>query len=283
MRTEAFKRVCLLQDRYKDPERQVTQSLASMMRQASYEVSIHTFSTEELADFVWPDEKIDLAIVLGGDGSFLNAARLLWERNIPLMGINLGTVGFLTEWRAHELPKMLACLQAGDYRVEDRFLLQASLYQANGDCLLQTDALNEVLITRAGDPHIISIAWGVNGQQVETVAADGLLVSTPTGSTGYALAAGGAIASPELALMQVVPICPHALHHRSYLLSPDDRLELTLAQTGKKACLAIDGRVHHEMHSDMRVKVQKSPHTLQVLRFAKGSYFEPLAKKLANR
>src|SRR2546423_2175793 len=233
----------------------------------------------EVLDYEQLAASVDLIVVLGGDGTMIAAARLLDNRDVPVIGINYGNLGYLTEVRVEEMNAALDPALAGDYRLDPRMMLAAELTRG-GEALLRNRVLNDVVISKSALARIIEIETRFDGQLVNCFRADGLIVSTPTGSTAYNLSAGGPIIYPSMNAIVITPICPHTLSNRPLLVPDDAEIELIL-KTGKEdVALTLDGQVGYAMELDDRVVIKKSRTTFNLVQPLNRNYFEVLRGKL---
>jgi len=222
-------------------------------------------------------QRADLLVVLGGDGTLLAMARALATRPVPILGINLGTLGFLAEVSVDEMESALARALAGEMRVERRMRL--AVEHLRGDRVLcGWLALNDAVVT-SGVARLIEIETRADGQLVTTYHADGLIVSTPTGSTAYSLSAGGPILLPGLDAFVLTPICPHTLTQRP-LVVPDSLVLEIAPRVGERVRLTVDGQEGGELAAGDRVRVQRSEHALLLLVAPQRSRFDVLRAKL---
>lgn len=224
---------------------------------------------------------IDCAVVLGGDGTLIRAASRLLAYDIPILGINTGTLGYLTGVEASDVERGLEKLCAGEYRMEHRMMLSV---EVNGEYV--DTVLNDVVINRNGISRLISAEVYVNDSLLDVISGDGLIVSTPTGSTGYNLSAGGAIVQPEAELMMITPICPHSLTSRGIIVSASDTLTIVLRQ-GKRsqeeeAIATLDGREAKKLHAGDRITIQRSGHATRLIQMDERTFFEILRSKLGS-
>ncbi len=213
----------------------------------------------------------DLLITLGGDGSMLRAARIAWQYEIPVLGVNLGKVGFLTEIEPSEWMEKFELMLTGSYQIEKRLVIQAACYR-NKHLLGQYQALNDFAVNRVGLARVIRLATFINDSYLTTYTADGMVISTPTGSTGYALAAGGPILPPELKNFLLIPVAPHLCLERAIVLSPGDNIKLVI-NSDYHAVLTADGQVDVELRHNDTVEVSASSQISRFLRFEKNTYF----------
>lgn len=226
----------------------------------------------------------DCMIVLGGDGTMLQAARDVQKWNLPLIGVNLGTLGYMTEIELSALEESLDLLMNGQFEVESRMMLSGKVEGRQGT---EEDlALNDIVISRSGSLQIIKFNILVNGQFLNNYSADGVIVTTPTGSTGYNLSAGGPIVEPKARLIMITPICPHTLNQRSIILSPEDVIEIEISE-GREGCVQtveanFDGNHVVPMHTGERIKIVQSEKTTDIIQLNKVSFLEVLHKKLSE-
>ncbi|MFC5051119.1 NAD(+)/NADH kinase [Rubritalea spongiae] len=222
----------------------------------------------------------DVIAVLGGDGTMLNAAHRIGPTDTPLAGINIGTLGFLTSCKDDELHLFAEGLLEKSYKVVPRIMLKSSVIYADGK--VDTDfAVNEITLSRGQTGRLISLDAYIDGALLNHYHADGLIVSTPTGSTAYSLAAGGPLISPIAKAFVITPICPHSLTNRSLVLDEHSEVELVTAESSECASFySIDGREVIELPSDARVQIKKADHQLHILRLKDRSYFSTLREKL---
>ena len=221
----------------------------------------------------------DCVLVLGGDGTLIRAARELHSYDIPILGINMGTLGYLTEVEVQNMESALDSLIDGEHTVEARMMLKGTL---NGQ--LEDVALNDIVLTRFGSLRIIRFHIYVNGELLNTYQADGVIVSTPTGSTGYNLSAGGPIVEPTASMIVITPICSHALNTSSIVLSAEDEIVLEVAQGRdgeiEEAAISFDGDRNMIVHTGDRILIQKAEETTKLLKLSKVSFLETLRKKM---
>ena len=221
----------------------------------------------------------DALVVLGGDGTLLAASRLL-ERPIPVLGVNFGSLGFLTEITLPELYPTLESVLEGSFAHEDRRLLRATVRRAGREDVT-ADVLNDVVVTKAGPSRIIEVDVVVDGRFVSSFRADGIIVSSPTGSTAYNLAAGGPILHPTLPAIVVTPICPHMLSNRPLVVNDDSEVEVRLrAARGVEVYTALDGQETFALDDGDGVTVSGSPLRLKLVTARGRDYFEVLRTKL---
>jgi NAD+ kinase len=224
-------------------------------------------------------ELVDLIIVLGGDGTLISVARLIGERNIPIVGVNLGQLGFLTEITCDELSEMLARLLADDYQVSDRMMIDALIHR-NGQVVGTFTVLNDIVINKGALARIIDMETYVDGRYLTCYKADGLIVSTPTGSTGYNLAAGGPIIYPDINSLLISPICPHMLTNRPIMVWSRSVIEIDVKFENDVVFFTADGQVGRKLLPGDRVEVRRSKSRTRLVTSPSKDYFEILRTKL---
>ena len=236
-------------------------------------------------DFSDMPEDIECVLVLGGDGTLLQAARELLQRHIPLLGINLGTLGFLTSAEKSELPKCLDSVLDDSCSIDERMMLEGVAYHGS-EKIQMNIALNDVIIARAGFSRLVELKIYVNGELLSIYNADGIIVSTPTGSTGYSLSAGGPIIFPQTDVIVITPICPHSLQARSLVVSGEDRIMIEIGRRRKtqkeEAMVTFDGRSAQELETGDRIEIYKAQETTQMIRLKGRSFYQALQNKIGT-
>lgn len=223
------------------------------------------------------DIEADFAISIGGDGTFLNTAQLVGERNMPIIGINTGRLGFISDILPQDTDSLFRDLAEGNYKIEERALLMAET--GNAEDNYYGCALNEIAILKHDNSSMISISTYVDGNYLATYLADGLIVSTPTGSTGYSLSVGGPIISPDSKSIVLSPIAAHSLAVRPIVLNDDVSIELRVQSRSHNYMLSVDGR-SESLYEDTPVVIQTAPHRIRIVRRADHSFFDTLRNKL---
>ena len=228
-------------------------------------------------------EDTQCVLVIGGDGTLLQASRDLQEKNIPLLGINMGTLGYLAEIEESGVRDALDKLLADEYVVEERMMLEGAAFH-NGKQILQDIALNDIVIGRQGRLRILDFRIYVNGEFLNASSADGIILSTPTGSTGYSLSVGGPIVSPEASLILISHIAPHTLNNRSIVLPEDARITVEAAPghtgAGEGAEVVFDGDTSVHLDVGDTVEIRKSSRVTRLLKINNISFLEVLRKKM---
>lgn len=221
----------------------------------------------------------DLLIVLGGDGTLLSVARLSRVESIPVLGINLGGLGFLTEISAEETFPVLDKILAGDFETEQRQMLKAAIYR-QGESIGESMVLNDIVINKGVLARIIDLETHIDGAYLTTFKADGLILATPTGSTAYSLAAGGPIVYPSLNSIIVNPICPHTITNRPLVVPDTATVKVILKTTNQNVHITLDGQVGMPLQGGDVVEAKKAPGHIQLIRSPYKTHFELLRTKL---
>ncbi len=224
-------------------------------------------------------EEADLIVVLGGDGTLLSVSRHGRGSEVPIMGVNLGSLGFLTETSIEEFATTLAKVLEGDFSVSKRIMLDVRV-KRGGDPIFDITILNDAVITKDALARIIDIETYVNEEYLTTYKADGLIVSTPTGSTGYSMAAGGPLIYPSLTNIIVTPICPHTLTNRPIILPECVVVRAVLKSRDEKVILTLDGQIGFPLEYGDEVTVKRSDHIVHLVKSSSRGYFEILRTKL---
>lgn len=223
---------------------------------------------------------LDLLITLGGDGTLLRGARMVVREGVPVLGINLGHLGFLTSAHPEELEEALGAWLAGRFEVDARMALQV---HAEGEGLPNTRthlALNDAVLHKGGAARVIRLRMRAQKDLVGTYSADGIILSTPTGSTAYSLSAGGPIVSPAVDCIIATPICPHTLGVRPLLLPADETVTVEVLSPTEEIFLTIDGQEHERLVPGQRVVVRRAPQAVKLVRFPGQTFFSTMRRKL---
>ncbi len=227
-----------------------------------------------------PDD-IDCAVVIGGDGSLIEVARLL-RRRIPLLGVNMGTLGYLAEVEVERLTEAFEQILAGKYMTEDRMMLEGDFTDGTKDV-----ALNDIVLSRKGALRIIHFNLYVNGALLNSYEADGIILSTPTGSTAYNLSAGGPIVEPTAEMIVVTPICSHALNTSSIVLSADDEIRIEIGEgrhgRSEEVYISFDGTNNRELRTGQTVSIRRSEMSTTLMKLSEISFLEILSRKMKGK
>jgi NAD+ kinase len=260
--------------------------LIAWLRQHGYEPFLdqeggrYTTAAPAVDRAAMPEKTPELVIVLGGDGTLLSVARIFAATGIPILSVNLGYLGFLTEVRLADLYSTLEGWCASCYDKDVRTMLHAELWRAGRLCS-SYEALNEVVVSKGDIARMGDFAIELEGKSVARFRADGVIVSTPTGSTAYTLAANGPILTPDVDAMVVTPICPHLLTLRPIVIRGDALLTVRVEGVANSAMLTVDGQKAIELLLGDEVRCQKSSHTVNLVRVSEGGFFDALRSKLS--
>lgn len=287
-----MKHFLIYTNQHKDKELKTTEHIRNYLEERGQKVSVKINTADwkdktqsaavEISDI--PGD-VDCMLVLGGDGTVLMAARETKTLKIPMIGVNLGTLGYMTQIDPDKLEESLDRLIAGDYEQEDRMMLNGKVILHSGE-IAQGWALNDIVIARSGPLQIIKFNIYVNGQFLNDYSGDGVIVTTPTGSTGYNLSAGGPIIEPKAKLIMLTPICSHTLYQRSIVFSPEDIIEIEIAE-GKDGKIqtveaSFDGTHSVTMSTGDKVRIVKSQESAEFIQLNRVSFLEVLHKKLSE-
>lgn len=285
-----MKHFLIYTNRHKDRELRMTERIRAYLQEKGQCVTVklcelkEQYEGQEEATSDFPPEA-DCMIVLGGDGTMLQAVREIKRLSIPMIGVNLGTLGYMAEIEPAGLEESLDRLIRGDYEQECRMMLNGKVFFQNG----KEDegwALNDIVISRKGSLQVIHFNIYVNGQFLNHYSADGMIVTTPTGSTGYNLSAGGPLAEPRAKLIMLTPICPHTLNQRSIILSPEDTIEIEIPKGREERMQTVeanfDGRHVIPLCTGERIRIVKSEKTTEFIQLNQVSFLEVLHKKMSE-
>ena len=242
--------------------------------QSTQSMYIPSFYCPEI-DF---QEDVDLIMTLGGDGTILGVARQVAEKGIPILGVNLGHLGFLTDLEIPDLFPALGKLLKGDYEIESRMMLAARVIR-EGTPLKDFIALNDVVINKGPISRIIKLETYLGSEYLATYRADGIIVASPTGSTAYSLSAGGPIVNPQLEVMIVTPVCPHSLNARPFVLSDDQEIRIIMKTGTSDVMLTIDGQIGYPLKKNDCVVVRKADVYTNLVKVKKRSFSEVVRLK----
>ena len=226
-------------------------------------------------------DDLDILLTLGGDGTMLRAARLLNGRPIPVLGINLGRLGFLTCCGIDEMESALRRVAAGDFQSSRRMMLEVRALDASGNPRQQWVALNDAVLHKAGFARVVNLRCSVDSEVIASYAADGIIVATPAGSTAYSLSAGGPIVVPTVESILLTPISPHTLAVRPVVLPPTSEVIVEALNTPDELLITIDGQVGTSLGAGEALSVRRAEHPVLLVRFADTTFFSRLRRKLA--
>ena len=284
-----MRRFALVTNRSKDPEGKMTDRALDIINRNGGECTCCLFKDKAIGvaytsiDKSLVPKDTELIISLGGDGSFMHTAKDLIDLNIPIMGVNLGNLGYLTEMDLDGFGSEFRHIIDDEYTIEERMLLNGSIIRGN-DTVMQDIAINDIVLNRLGTMNIISFDIFINGSFLNTYNADGYIICTPTGSTGYNLSAGGPVAHPESEVIITTPICAHTLNSRSVIFSADARIDVIIREKADEAgqikAISFDGDDAIVLKNGDTVRVTRSEKKMRNLRLEKMSFVEHLGKKM---
>lgn len=284
-----MERFYLITNRAKDPDLTVTDQIRQYLEERG-KTCLLCDNSEKGEKYHYTDpakvpSDIDDILVLGGDGTLLQAAGDVVDLQIPLLGINLGTLGYLAEIDRDTLYPALDHLMADEYTIEHRMMLCGSIYR-DGKLIAEDTALNDITITREGNLRVVRFDNYVNGEFLNSYSADGIIIATPTGSTGYSLSAGGPIISPSASLMLMTPLAPHTLNTRSIVFPAEDVIEVELGPSRdggiEQGMAYFDGDTRVPMKTGDRIVIKKARRDTLIVKISNISFLETLRKKMAN-
>lgn len=280
----------IITNQQKDKELQVTNFIRNYLEAQGAVCTMQVTGGSFGADIFYTDigdipAQIECILVLGGDGTLLQAARDTIEGDIPLIGVNLGTLGYLAEIEESNLEPALKAMLADEYELESRMMLEGSIIR-DGGVIETAQALNDIIVVRSGSLKIINFNIYVNGQFLKGYHADGIIISTPTGSTGYNMSAGGPIVEPKAQLMVLTPICPHTFNTRSIILAPEDlvTIEIGAGREGQNPEVEVnyDGSHKVTLMTGDRIDITQSAKITKIIKLNKVSFLEVLHKKMSE-
>ena len=226
-------------------------------------------------------ERADLGVVVGGDGTLLRAVRHMAPRGVPVCGVNRGRLGFLADIYPEQIPSVLGSILDGKYETDQRSILVGEVLRGE-EQLCISDALNDVVVHSYRDLHMIELQTLISGRPLSALRADGLIISTPTGSTAYALSGGGPILHPSLEVLVMVPICPHMLSSRPIVIDLDSEIELeVIGRPESRGVVSFDGSANQELTVGDRIRIRRQDYPLTLIQPEGHDYYEILRRKLS--
>ncbi len=283
-----MKKITLMPNPYRDRGYQITRSVEQLLRQSGAEVKIclpfHVDRSHEMPKdlrFVSMEEALRECqglVCFGGDGTILHAARLVGSRNIPLLGVNTGSMGFMAELECNELPLVLK-LVTGDFTLDSRMMIHVTV-KRSGRTIYEDNALNDAVVTKGAVARVIQMSISVDNQEAMEFDGDGIVLSTPTGTTAYSMSAGGPIVEPGAENIVVTPICAHSMSIRSLVLSRERTVTTRIGRIGKRsAFLSVDGGKAFRLSAEDEVIVTASNRSIQLIRLKDTSFYGVLNHK----
>lgn len=268
---------CVAVNKNRDIDLSAANEVMDYIRKSGNEVCL--YEEEEGKPFGETPKDCETVVVLGGDGTMIRTANKFLDQNVRFYGINIGNLGFLTDVEKENFKDGLSKVFSGEFKEEERMMLDVL---CNGTYV--DTVLNEVVICRKGSLKMLNLAIYVNGEWIDSIMGDGLIVSTPTGSTGYSLSAGGAVVHPEAKIILITPICPHSLASRPFVLSAEDEISIEFFESSRtletEAMANLDGRVEKKLVPGDRVTIKHSEYKTKLIKTDKSSFFERVRKKL---
>lgn len=285
-----MKRFYIVTNKVKDPDFAFTYEIADYLRKMGMEC-MYQDKDEDLkytkyrytnADKI-PDD-IDCIIVLGGDGTLIQASRDLSRKQIPMLGVNIGTLGFLTDVDKDNIYQALASLIRDQYELDSRMMIHGQVFR-NGELIYENTALNDIVINRCGTLRVIDFDIMVNGEFLNAYSADGVIISTATGSTAYSLSAGGPIVQPNAEMMMITPVCPHTLNKRSIILDRNDVIEVVMSDNKglkEERVASFDGELFCKMVTGDKLVIRKAESKIDLIKTNKLSFLQLIRTKMGN-
>ncbi len=278
-----MKKFYVITNRNRDRNLSVTNRIRKYLIQHGCEVEVSAEGPMEDGHYTDSSNispKTEGIIVIGGDGTLIAAARDVVDTRIPMLGVNQGTLGYLTDVEVDGLEHALDCLIDDRFETEDRMMLCGRVCDSDGNLLAESRALNDVVLHAAGALHLVDYEVSVNGRFLSTFRADGIVVCTPTGSTAYSMSAGGPIIEPKARMMVITPICPHTLNTRSIVLSAEDTVSVSVKDGDSLVC--FDGHSPVELQEGDIVDIRRSAKVARIIRINPGSFLSVLSKKFRS-
>ena len=278
----------IITNKDKDPGFQTTRFVKEYLEKRGKKCTIRENMVESGGNYKYTDaagipDDVDCVLVLGGDGTLLQASRDLTERDLPLLGINMGTLGYLAEVDRKGIEPALERLLAGEYQIVSRMMISGEVYH-QGKKVMEDLALNDIVIGRYGRLRIIDFKIYVNGEYLNRYSADAMVISTPTGSTGYSLSAGGPIVSPEASMLLMTPVAPHTLNTRSIILPDDAEITVEMlpghSRSGDGAEVTFDGDTSARLTCTDKVVIRKAVKKTRLIKINQISFLEVLRTKM---
>lgn len=284
-----MKTIGIIANDEKDKEFVFTKKLISSIYSRGGKIKVPSGIAREVG---LEDEKLDedgvisgseIIVCLGGDGTFLQVARKAYKTGVPMLGINLGSLGFLTEVDKNDIDNAVDRIMHGRYKVEERIMLDAVVMR-KGEIIGSEVAVNDVVISRSAFSRILHVKTYINDAFVDTFPGDGLIVSSPTGSTAYSLSAGGPIVEPDTDLIIVTPICPHILYSRSFVTTGDRSVKVVVDESPEyDAMVTVDGQKGYKISGGDVVEIRKSSHKVKLISIHSRNFFNVLRSKIYFR
>lgn len=271
----------------KDPQYTLTHEISDYIEKKGASAKIAAKSMDgEKGSIIPENTPIDCVLVLGGDGTMLRAAKDIMDRQIPILGINLGTLGFLADVEKDRYREAIDALIADKFFIQERMMLKAVIEHANGENAEVNAALNDIVVTKKDLVKIIRVEIYVNGQYLYSIDADGIIASTPTGSTGYSMSAGGPIINPSASLISITPICAHTMNIRTIVVGPDDIVEFVIGKGRDEdilnAQVSSDGGAGIAVVTGDRIRITRAGYSIKLIKTEETSFLQTLNRKMSG-
>lgn len=285
-----MKKFYIVTNKVKDPDFTFTYEIADYLNKMGMECTYQD-KDEDLgytkyrytnADKI-PDD-VDCIIVLGGDGTLIQASRDLCRKGVPMLGVNIGTLGFLTDVDKDNIYQALAGIIRNQYEIDSRMMIYGQVFR-DGELIYENTALNDIVINRCGTLRVIDFDIFVNGEFLNAYSADGVIISTATGSTAYSLSAGGPIVQPNAEMMMITPVCPHTLNKRSIILDRNDVIEIVMSDNKglkEERVASFDGELFCKMVTGDRLVIRKAESKIDLIKTNKLSFLQLIRTKMGN-
>jgi NAD+ kinase len=283
-----FKNIAVIPNEKKDPFFEHTKNLINYLSDKNINIFLNEIYKQKINNCVlkYTNEEnlyqsCDLLIALGGDGTILRTASHAFGLDKPVIGVNLGTIGFMSEIEAHEI-ELFDKLFSGNFTIESRMMLDVEIIKKDAGVIFTDSALNDAVVSHGSVARLIEIDLFCDGVKITHYRADGVIIATPTGSTAYSMSAGGPIIDPNIACLCVTPICSHSLINRPVIFSHDSVLEIKNRNVEPDAYLSIDGRVNLQLDKSDIVRIRKSQHTTKLISVKNHGFFEVIREKISE-
>ena len=271
----------------KDPQYKLTNEIKGYIESKGGKADVAAKSMDAFGGSIIPtDRDIDCVLVLGGDGTMLRAAKDIVDRQIPMLGINLGTLGFLADVDKDRYKEAIDSLFEDRFFLQERMTVEATISYSDKSTKTLPAALNDIVVSKRGSSHVIRVEIYVNGQYLYAIDADGIIAATPTGSTGYSMSAGGPIIHPNASLISITPICAHTMNIRTIVVGPDDVVEFVIGQGRDDdtvhAEVFSDGGAGYEVSTGDRIKITRAGYSIRLVKTEQTSFLQTLNRKMAD-
>lgn len=235
------------------------------------------YGVEKITDY-----KVDMGLSIGGDGTLLGVCRRLYSKNIPICGINIGTFGFLTDIELSEIENKLEKIINGKYSIEERMVVSGYIKEKNKKETFLGNAINDIVITRDGVARMLHLSLSIDGMNIMNYKADGLIVSTATGSTAYSLSAGGPIINPILKVLLLTPVCPHTFNARPMVVDEKADISVKISSFDEDVIVSLDGQESHRISPESNIIIRKSTLPVKIVKFADKNFYQIVKTKLLH-